>query len=449
MFARFAAQVEGLIKGLLFDCRRCGQCVLRSTRLTCPQRCPKGLRNGPCGGTLDGRCEYDQRRPCIWVRIDTRRHGERLTAPPILPAIDPGLRESASMINLLNGRDREARVPLPPFNRPDDAPHATASRLAAALRAGRFVLCTEIRAPRRPSMAAVRRLAPVLAPHFDAINATAYLAGHPALPSGRVAAELASLGIEAVAQATCRDHTRTSFLGELLDLHWSGVHNLLCLTGDGQHGGPATQPVFAMDASLMLHEARSLREHRRLPGSGRELSDVPRPFLGAAINPLSDPIAVPIRRLLQKADAGAEFVQSQVVADVDRFAAFMAGVRSTGVHRRLAILAGIPVIVSERALSALDGVPGLRLPPELLRRLHAAADIRREGVRLATELGRAIGAIDGVRGLHLMLFGSDHHALLEVRQNLALPPNKETPCRSPASPSSANASIPVSPVPSA
>ncbi len=66
---RPVAAVESLVKGALFDCRMCGQCVLSSTGMSCPMNCPKGLRNGPCGGVReDGNCEVYAEMPCVWVK---------------------------------------------------------------------------------------------------------------------------------------------------------------------------------------------------------------------------------------------------------------------------------------------------------------------------------------------------------------------------------------------
>jgi hypothetical protein len=65
---RPVAAVERAVKGLLFDCRMCGQCVLGATGMSCPMNCPKEMRNGPCGGVrADGRCEVDPRMQCVWV----------------------------------------------------------------------------------------------------------------------------------------------------------------------------------------------------------------------------------------------------------------------------------------------------------------------------------------------------------------------------------------------
>lgn len=65
---RPVAAVERVVKGLLFDCRMCGECALSVTGMSCPMNCPKNLRNGPCGGVrADGGCEVDPRMACVWV----------------------------------------------------------------------------------------------------------------------------------------------------------------------------------------------------------------------------------------------------------------------------------------------------------------------------------------------------------------------------------------------
>lgn len=102
--------VEHAVKGSIWDCRMCGQCVLHSTGLTCPMTCPKTLRNGPCGGVRpDGRCEVNPEMRCVWLKAYKRsrllprllRHGFGRLRPPV----DNRLRGTSSWVNLLTGRD--------------------------------------------------------------------------------------------------------------------------------------------------------------------------------------------------------------------------------------------------------------------------------------------------------------------------------------------------------
>ena len=60
--------VEKKVKGFMFDCQMCGNCVLSTTGMTCPMNCPKTLRNGPCGGVREnGNCEVKPDMKCVWV----------------------------------------------------------------------------------------------------------------------------------------------------------------------------------------------------------------------------------------------------------------------------------------------------------------------------------------------------------------------------------------------
>lgn len=423
MFDKTIARIEALVKGTIFDCRMCGQCVLSQTALICPMTCPKGLRNGPCGGTLHGECEVYPDRPCVWVRIHHRKVGDdSLELPILLPATDARLQNTSSYINYLSGADKPGRLPL---KYQDLGMHRTAlpiqtpSRLEARLKSGAFVRTCELRAPRTADFDRFAEQARLVGDHFDAVNATAYLNARPSLPSAVAAARLAELGIEAICQSTCRDHTKTSFIAELLQNQLNGVHNTLCLTGDSYRGVPRIKQVFDMDAALMLYEARYLRENGSIHFTGEKVTDAPRPFLGAAINPFTEPVNVPIRRLKQKAAAGADFIQTQVIFDMQAFAkGFMSLVCQEKIHEDLFILAGVPVVTSKKALEILPHIPGVHLPDTVKQRLLSADDIESEGIDLARELVAQAMKIPGLSGVHLMLFGPDHSVVLDVIEPL-------------------------------
>ncbi len=109
-FRRALVLVERASKENVWECRMCGQCILHSTGLTCPMRCPKNLRNGPCGGVLpNGNCEVLPDEPCVWVlawersrRLPLwRDHMEHVQRP-----VDWRLQETSSWENLLTRRDQ-------------------------------------------------------------------------------------------------------------------------------------------------------------------------------------------------------------------------------------------------------------------------------------------------------------------------------------------------------
>src|SRR5882724_4346803 len=111
---RPVAALEKAIKGLLFDCRMCGQCVLSATGMSCPMNCPKNLRNGPCGGVrADGSCEVRPEMKCVWLEAvegSTRIRGGDAALKSVQPALDRRLRGRSSWLRVaqeIGGRQRE------------------------------------------------------------------------------------------------------------------------------------------------------------------------------------------------------------------------------------------------------------------------------------------------------------------------------------------------------
>ena len=103
---RPVAAAERAIKGALFDCRMCGQCILSSTGMSCPMNCPKAMRNGPCGGVrADGHCEVYPEMPCVWVEAwegsRTMREGERIVLAQ--PPVDHRLKGRSSWLAVSRG----------------------------------------------------------------------------------------------------------------------------------------------------------------------------------------------------------------------------------------------------------------------------------------------------------------------------------------------------------
>lgn len=119
---RFTAWGERLLKGWIFNCQMCGQCILHSTGMTCPMNCPKNMRNGPCGGVRPNQhCEVIPERMCVWVQAwergarMVRYAGElRLVQPPV----DRSLEQTSSWVNLVEERD----TPPPAWSSVDSPP---------------------------------------------------------------------------------------------------------------------------------------------------------------------------------------------------------------------------------------------------------------------------------------------------------------------------------------
>jgi hypothetical protein len=112
--AALLTRAEHAVKGPVWGCRMCGQCVLHSTGLTCPMTCPKTLRNGPCGGVrADGTCEVDPEMRCVWLKAYERAEQLPLWRGHIddlRPPVDNRLTGTSAWINLLTGRDRKVQA---------------------------------------------------------------------------------------------------------------------------------------------------------------------------------------------------------------------------------------------------------------------------------------------------------------------------------------------------
>ncbi len=102
--------VERHVKGLMFDCRMCGQCILSSTGMSCPMNCPKQLRNGPCGGVrANGNCEVEPDMPCVWVKAweGAQAMRNRQAILDVQKPVDQSLRESSAWLRVTAQAARE------------------------------------------------------------------------------------------------------------------------------------------------------------------------------------------------------------------------------------------------------------------------------------------------------------------------------------------------------
>ena len=108
---RPVARIEKSVKGLLFDCRMCGQCILSSTGMSCPMNCPKNLRNGPCGGVrANGHCEVRPEMKCVWVDAfagSTRIPGGIEALRAVQVAVDRRLQGRSAWLRVVRQRAGE------------------------------------------------------------------------------------------------------------------------------------------------------------------------------------------------------------------------------------------------------------------------------------------------------------------------------------------------------
>ncbi|MFB3738362.1 MAG: methylenetetrahydrofolate reductase [Candidatus Velamenicoccus archaeovorus] len=284
------------------------------------------------------------------------------------------------------------------------SPHSGLGRI---LRSGRFAVTAELVPPRSADPSGIARQAAGLVGYADAVNVTDNPSSSAHMSALAGVAALAAAGLEPTLQVTCRDRNRLALTADLLGGWALGARNLLCLSGDpaavGDH--PDAREVFDLTAVELVRLAVLLRDESRLL-SGAEIEGAPRYLVGVADMPLAE--GYDPSRLEAKIDAGADFVQTQIVYDVEAFAAWADRVRPLGLLDRVAVLAGVVPLRSARQARFMDGLPGVSVPRSLIERLEAAGpDAAEVGASVAVEAIAALRAIPGVAGVHLMGLGGD------------------------------------------
>ena len=239
---------------------------------------------------------------------------------------------------------------------------------------------------------------------MDAVNITDNQTAVVRMSSVAACTLLKQVGIDPVMQMTCRDRNRIAIQSDILGAVALGVGNLLCLSGDHQKFGnhPESKNVHDIDSMQLIQMVRRMRDDAQFLSGDKVFSGV-RLFIGAAANPFADPFEFRPLRLEKKVRAGADFIQTQGVFDVERFARYMELVRERGLHEQVYILAGIiPMKSAGMARYMRDYVAGLTVPNELVERMENAEDAKEEGVRISLELIEQLREIEGVHGIHLM-----------------------------------------------
>jgi len=281
---------------------------------------------------------------------------------------------------------------------------ATGSRLERVLKAGHFAVTGEIGPPQSSKSEKIIEYAELLKGVTDGQNLTDNQTAIVRLCSMAAAVHVKQAGGDPIMQMTARDRNRIAIQADILGAASLGIHNLVCLTGDHQTFGnhPGARNVHDIDSIQMVQMVRAMRDEKKFQCGQEMKSDEPRMFVGAAENPFGDPFEFRVRRLAKKVAAGAEFIQTQCVFDLNRFEQFMKMVRDEGLDEKVYILAGLTPAKSAKALQYMQTVPGMRVPDELIKRVAGAEDQKAEGVKVAVEMIQAFREIKGVKGVHIM-----------------------------------------------
>jgi methylenetetrahydrofolate reductase (NADPH) len=282
----------------------------------------------------------------------------------------------------------------------------TPSKLEKILAAGHLAVTSECGPPRGSDPEVISEKAGLLKDHVDAINVTDNQTSMTRMCSLAACIRLKLLGLEPVLQMVTRDRNRIAIQSDILGAASFDIHNILCLSGDHQSFGDCAQGqnVHDIDSMQLIQTVRRMRDDGKFLG-GDDIKRPPQMFVGAAANPFADPYEIRVPRLAKKVAAGAEFIQTQCIYNVDKFEDWMRQAADRGLTEKVYILAGLtPMKSVGMARYMKNRVPGMDVPDDIVKRLADTPKEKQaeEGINICVEAIERLKAVKGVAGFHIM-----------------------------------------------
>ncbi len=281
------------------------------------------------------------------------------------------------------------------------------SNLSKLFASGQFVVSAELGPPKGTDIGVIEKKAAYLKGNVDAVNVTDNQTAVVRMSSIAVAALLVQMGLEPIIQMTCRDRNRLAIQADLLGAWALGIRNVLCLSGDHQSFGnhPTAKNVYDIDSVQLIQMVKGMGDSGQFQCGDPIEGESPAFFVGGAANPFGDPFDFRPLRLGKKAKAGAQFIQTQMIYNVPKFAEYMKRVCDLGLHEKVYVMAGVGPIKSLGAARYMASkVPGMDVPDEIVQRMQDAPKEKRqeEGVQICAEIIQQCREIPGVAGVHIM-----------------------------------------------
>ena len=293
------------------------------------------------------------------------------------------------------------------------------SVLQEKLAAGQFAITAEMAPPKGCDFTEQLEVAELLKGKVDAVNVTDMQSACLKASSLGLCIKLQQAGIDAIVQMTGRDRNRMAIMGDVLSAAAFGINTVLALTGDHPTVGDCkeSKPVYDLDSVGILKMFTEM-ETTGTDCGGNALSSTPKLFKGAVVTPVYDPLPLQISKLKKKVAAGAQFIQTQGIFDMDSLKHFMQEVRAAGIT--VPIMAGIiPLKTAGMAKFMNANVPGIQVPDWMIERLTAAAEEGKAkgvkglpmqaGIDMAAEFIAQIKAEGVCEGVHIMAIGAEHN----------------------------------------
>jgi methylenetetrahydrofolate reductase (NADPH) len=282
----------------------------------------------------------------------------------------------------------------------------TESRLEKVLEKGAFAVTSECGPPRGADPDVIREKGKLLKGVVDAANITDCQTSVVRMSSLASCLILKEMGFDPILQMVTRDRNRIAIQSDILGAAALGINNMLCLSGDHQRFGdhPQAKNVYDIDSIQLIMTVKKMRDEGKFLND-EELTKPPKLFIGAAANPFADPFEIRALRLAKKVAAGVQFIQTQCIFNLDRFAEWMRQVVDMGLHERVAILAGVTPLKSVGMGKYMKNlVPGMDVPDAIIERLKGVEKEKQsaEGIKICIESIQRLREMEGVRGVHIM-----------------------------------------------
>ncbi|BBB89831.1 MAG TPA: methylenetetrahydrofolate reductase [Methylomusa anaerophila] len=294
----------------------------------------------------------------------------------------------------------------------------TESKLEQLYAQGHFIVTGELGPPQHSDGHDLEHHAHELKDIVDAFNLTDNQTAIVRLSSIAAGVHVLKGGGVPIIQMTCRDRNRIAMQSDLLGAYSLGICDVLCLSGDHQSFGnhPTGKNVYDVDSIQLISMVKKMRDDKQFLSSAPIKAHEPRFFIGAVENPFGDPFEFRVTRLEKKINAGADFIQTQAIFDLEKFARFMEMAVARGLHQRAKITAGILPVRALRALQYMQNdVAGMEIPDSIIQRMKKAVEGKdkaeakaageKEGIQIAIEMCNELKKIPGVAGIHIMPVG--------------------------------------------
>jgi methylenetetrahydrofolate reductase (NADPH) len=280
------------------------------------------------------------------------------------------------------------------------------SAFKEALDSGKFVVTCEVAPPKGTNLEKTTHHIELLKDKVDAMNLTDHQSSVMRFPSLGGAILVKELGGEPILQMTCRDRNRLALQADLLFAASRGVNNVLCLTGDsvmlGDH--KEAKGVFDLDSSQLVATIRKLEKGKDL--GGNDLDGGVSFCVGAIVTPEANPIEPQLIKFEKKIEAGAEFIQTQAVYDMDKLKTFMDYTKQFPVK----ILAGIILLTSAPMARFMNkNIAGVSVPQDLIDEMASApkGGALAKGIEIAGRMIKQIRDEKICDGVHIMAIGKE------------------------------------------